>query len=330
MDLRVGDHRVNKSTGQKKKADAEVVERAERERLLNRQSDVRLRQAETMPKLSQAADRLWEERWSRLKDGQKMFRTILYIVQEYDDPQIHEIDRAWVSDLRQWLIKNPDGKRTREIATVNRYLAHLRTILLSARDDWEILEKVPKIRLERESNERTRVITREEQEKLTKVLRSSTVKKRPYDRDVADLVDFLCETGLRLSEALNLAPKNIKGQMIQLFPADTKSKAVRSVPLTDRAGEILQERGNNPFSKVDKFQANRAFNWGKTQVGIDDPEFVLHACRHTFASRLLESGASLYDVKELLGHANFSTTQRYSHLAIGHLQNAMNRLNGGT
>ena len=259
-----------------------------------------------------------------------MFRTILYIVQEYDDPQIHEIDRRWVSDLRQWLIKNPAGKKERGVATVNRYLAHLRTILLTARDDWEILEKVPKIRLERESNERTRVISREEQEKLTATLRSSTVKKRPYDRDVADLVDFLCDTGLRLSEALNLAPKNVKGQMIQLFPADTKSKAVRSVPLTDKAKEILENRESHPFSKVDKFQANRAFNWAKEQIGIDESEFCLHACRHSFASRLLESGASLYDVKELLGHSNFSTTQRYSHLAIGHLQNAMNRLNGGT
>jgi site-specific recombinase XerD len=47
----------------------------------------------------------------------------------------------------------------------------------------------------------------------------------------------------------------------------------------------------------------------------------LHDCRHTFASMLVNEGASLYQVQMLLGHASSVTTQRYAHLAASTLRN---------
>ncbi|MHB1688339.1 MAG: tyrosine-type recombinase/integrase [Ignavibacteriaceae bacterium] len=52
----------------------------------------------------------------------------------------------------------------------------------------------------------------------------------------------------------------------------------------------------------------------------------MHSLRHGFASRLVQNGVSLYVVKELLGHADVSTTRQYSHLQKEHLQNAIDKL----
>ncbi|RUA17837.1 MAG: hypothetical protein DSY55_01355 [Clostridia bacterium] len=62
--------------------------------------------------------------------------------------------------------------------------------------------------------------------------------------------------------------------------------------------------------------------------GITDPrqKFVFHSLRHTCASWLVMSGVDLYVVKEILGHASITMTERYSHLRPGHLRSAMDKL----
>ena len=88
--------------------------------------------------------------------------------------------------------------------------------------------------------------------------------------------------------------------------------------MTLRVRNILESRraGNpdKPFT-IGRDQAERAWNWVRKEMGYGaDSEFVLHALRHSCASRLVNAGIDLYVVKEWLGHSSIQITERYAHL----------------
>ena len=66
----------------------------------------------------------------------------------------------------------------------------------------------------------------------------------------------------------------------------------------------------------------------KLSKGIEDKrqKVVFHTLRHTYASWLVERGADLYTVKELMGHKTLAMTERYSHLGENTLKQAVSRL----
>lgn len=75
----------------------------------------------------------------------------------------------------------------------------------------------------------------------------------------------------------------------------------------------------SPFKRFDT-----AWKKACRSAGIENLHF--HDLRHTFGSNLLMSGASLKDVKEMLGHSDISMTDRYTHLTFNHKLLAQNRL----
>ena len=88
--------------------------------------------------------------------------------------------------------------------------------------------------------------------------------------------------------------------------------------MTIRVGAILQARRVNEASKpftVDRDQAENAWTWVRKAMGLSgDTEFVMHALRHTTATRLIDKGIDLFTVKEWLGHSTIQVTERYAHL----------------
>lgn len=158
------------------------------------------------------------------------------------------------------------------------------------------------------------------------------------NNDLRDLILFDLNTGLRFGEVASLEWNqiNFENKLLILSNRDfiTKSKKIRAVPLNQTAFGILEKRKENSSSNIiftyrgTKLNEN-TFSWTmKKQIkkaGINI-NLNFHSLRHTFASRLVQKGVSIYIVSKLLGHADIKTTQIYAHLRAEDLQNSVRLL----
>jgi len=155
-------------------------------------------------------------------------------------------------------------------------------------------------------------------------------------RDMA-LAELLYGSGLRVSEALDLDVDDFDSgsRVVRVFGKGAKE---RVSPLSDagleRLRRYLRVRGEFTQSleqkalflgvrggRLPRRQANRILEKLAKLAGL--PENVHpHMLRHSFATHLLESGADLRSVQELLGHARLTTTQRYTHLTMEKIMQA--------
>jgi len=149
-------------------------------------------------------------------------------------------------------------------------------------------------------------------------------------RDLA-MLELLYGTGLRVSElvSLNLASLNLEGGFLRCIGKGNKE---RIVPLGRQATTVLERylghqrpalvdgKPNEPAVFVNRYgrrlTRQRVFQLLRryARAGLIGKTIGPHTLRHSFATHLLERGADLRTVQELLGHANISTTQRYTHV----------------
>lgn len=149
-------------------------------------------------------------------------------------------------------------------------------------------------------------------------------------RDMA-LLELLYGSGLRISEALGLDVNDVrpesghvqvmgKGSKERIVPlSDTCRDALsRWLAVRDRVPPVHGERAaflGRRGKRLDRRQAARILEERAAEAGI--PQHISpHDLRHSFATHLLEGGADLRAVQELLGHSRISTTQRYTHLNL--------------
>lgn len=190
--------------------------------------------------------------------------------------------------------------------------------------------KLPKI-----NNERLRFLTHEEADNLLENLKGRSIQLH----NIA-LLSLHC--GLRASEIFRLKWQDIdlnrggwgvimvhgKGDKsrpafmtnkVKAMFESLKQKSPDSLVFTDREGNQIASISN----AFDRAVSELGFN-----DNITDPrnKFTFHCLRHTFASWLVQSGESLYTVKELLGHSTIAMTERYSHLASKNLKSAVKKL----
>ncbi len=161
-------------------------------------------------------------------------------------------------------------------------------------------------------------------------------------RDLRDrtLVELLYASGARISEAsrLDIVDVDFAEGQVRLFGKGSKE---RIVPLYDGVLACLKDylqlarpalEGGRGLSEGSLFVSTRgrrmsadalrsAFERRVRLAGLDRA-ITPHAMRHTFATEMLTGGADLRSVQELLGHANLSTTQIYTHLSVERLKDA--------
>ena len=155
-------------------------------------------------------------------------------------------------------------------------------------------------------------------------------------RDEA-LFSFLYASGCRISEALSIKVRDLDFASGQVLITGKGNKQ-RFVFFGKQTAEILQaylplrqqvvtKEGTGTEALFIDYKGNaltaRGATWILRQYKMNahiDKNVTLHTFRHTFATHILESGADIRAVQELLGHAGLSTTQIYTHVGIGRLK----------
>ena len=207
--------------------------------------------------------------------------------------------------------------------TVNRYLALVRSILLRARNDWEWIDRVPKVKMYREGPGRERSITAEQAEALLRELPA-------HQRDV---VLFALATGLRQSNVVGLEWSHVNLAAGHAWVGANQSKDGKpiAVPLNATALAVLRRQLGKHPEKVFTY-AGKPLGWANTRAwrnalkraGIEN--FRWHDLRHTWASWHRQAGTPTQELQRLGGWRSSVMVERYAHLAPDHLATAANRI----
>ncbi|MFC1523977.1 tyrosine-type recombinase/integrase [Thermodesulfobacteriota bacterium] len=285
--------------------------------------------------LTDAIENCYNNRWKEKPSGKKMRDRLLFCVELIGDVQLSDIDYDMVQKLKH-LLSTTKGKGRaahRGASTINRYLAHLKTLLREARDTWGIIPRIPKIQLSTENGARVRYLSDDEEEDILNALRSRKTPQADWQeflQTMPDICEILVDTGMRVNELLTLRPVNVDFDQgtATLLHSNTKSNKTRTVPLTKRALSHLEKYKCAKYAQFfpySKDRVSRAFLWARKVVGLGhDVDVVVHTLRHTFASRLVQRGESLEVVCELLGHSTITITHKYyAHLRQADLKRAI-------
>ncbi len=253
-------------------------------------------------------------------------------LETHTDSELDTADDDELSGYIGWLRGN--GK---SVATVSRAIASLKcfyTLLLNE----EAVEHNPASNLvpEKSAQKLPQILTSKEVELLLEQPECTDAKGY---RDRA-MLELLYATGIRVSELINLNLSDVnvgagiirccskdKERYIPLYPAAIKAlseyiELVRPQMIAEPSEESLfvnvsgERMSRQGFWKIIKSYQNKAHI---------EKTITPHTLRHSFAAHLLENGADLHSIQEMLGHADISSTQIYSQLVKKQLKDVYNK-----
>ncbi|MDC1068708.1 tyrosine recombinase [Candidatus Kapabacteria bacterium] len=252
-----------------------------------------------------------------------------YFIEEFgEEPNIDLIDTEDIRPFLGWLHDKSQSKNS------------LRLKISSVKSFFKFLRKREFI----EKNPANSVFTPKKEKKLPSFLQKHEVQNLidlfqnddPISARNLALIELLYSSGLRISEALSIKTNDILKQSDSVKIVG-KGKKQRIVPLGKKANLAIQKylqlrpqiavKGYSELfiTKTGKpLDASGAWKFVNRSMSFvsNAPKKSPHVLRHSFATHLLDNGADINSVSEMLGHSSISTTQIYTHLSVNKLKEA--------
>ena len=243
-----------------------------------------------------------------------------------------DADRETVSDYTRWM-----AGRGKSPATISRTLASLKGFYGYLVSQGELAENpVRNIHVERTEKKLPQILTGKEVELLLEQPKCTDLKGY---RDKA-MLELLYATGIRVTEliSLNVSDVSLSGSFIKC----TSNDRMRIIPLYPAAVKALGDYINDIRPKLiaDPDETSLFVNLSGERMSRQgfwkiikhyqesakiEKDITPHTLRHSFAAHLLENGADLRSIQEMLGHSDISSTQIYAQLVKQNLKTVYNK-----
>ena len=250
------------------------------------------------------------------------------------DCRLSAVSSAMISECRDELKKGQTQYGTpRSAATVNRYLAVLSHAFTIAWKEWDWINFNPVLntRKLKEPRGRVRFLDKQERERLLKACRESR------SSFLYIIVVLALSTGMRKGEILGLRWRDVDFHSRRIVIQETKNGERRAVPLVATSLQLIEQLKANDFNSMDDFIFHSPEDktksccirtaWEKAIKRSAITDFRFHDLRHSTASYLAMSGATLLEIADILGHKTLQMVKRYSHLSEDHKATVLEKMN---
>lgn len=240
--------------------------------------------------------------------------------------KIIEFNELSSTFIRGWIVQL--FEENRKAKSINRKLAALRTFYKWLRKE-ELVSFNPMAKIQGPKNEKRLPAFAKESELQTEKLDNLYTDSIEGERDKL-VFELFYQTGIRLSELIDLRTQNVSNESIKVIGKRNKERIIPiSKELNHQINSYLQAKnqhlGESPFvfslkfgKKLYPMLVYRIIN-RYLSIATNLDKTSPHVLRHTFATHMLNRGTGLETLKDLLGHANLSATQVYTHNSFAQL-----------
>ena len=245
-----------------------------------------------------------------------------HLLPKYKNTPMDEISKASIMKLHSDMVQ----KKHLAAATANKVLIFLSSAFNIAIDleiEGVIENPARSIKQYTLNNAKERYLTKEEAKRLLEA-----IKDAQQNIHLKYIVPMLILTGARRGEVLKAKHEDFNLHQKTWTIPTTKNGKKRILPITPQLLKLYKSipKDDSPYlfaSPVTGKPYVSIYNsWNSARVKAGLKEVRIHDLRHSFASFLVNSGRSLYEVQTLLGHSTSTMTQRYAHLSNESLMSA--------